>query len=318
MALFSVNTFRGGGVEHSAAMLRAGTLAATAGRDYAIGYGTMVTAPGGMRVRVSHQGEGGLAVVKARYSPQAYAVSLMEETGDQVDVTLQPTGATGRSDLIVLRVSDPDEPTFGWQTGDDIASIEVIPGVASTVTHPHEVAGYPYPAVPLARVTLPPNTTSVAFNHITDLRPRPVSRETTTRVQETYTGAAALAANHGGTDEIFDLRVTLGEREMPLWATYCDVDSVIEGVVFDCIGGTNPWETLVRYSVSSSSEPAFTRETPVYGEYQTGSLHVTSQNVPVTKPMILTTRIGYSPGVTGRVRLFPNSLRVTHIITWKE
>lgn len=87
---------------------------------------------------------------------------------DTVDIS--PTGSGGgRSDLVVLRVEDPNIDGTPWNhnvTTDPVYYFRVIEGVSSTATEaPPGVT-----AIPLARIDLPASTGTVTAAHITDLR----------------------------------------------------------------------------------------------------------------------------------------------------
>ncbi|MFF4606092.1 hypothetical protein ACFY12_25545 [Streptomyces sp. NPDC001339] len=81
-------------------------------------------------------------------------------------VPVAPTGATPRSDLVVLRVTDPEYEGALDPAADAINTFEVIPNVAKTATAvPPGVTG-----IPLARLDLPANTGTVTAAMIQDLR----------------------------------------------------------------------------------------------------------------------------------------------------
>ncbi|MFF8769060.1 hypothetical protein [Kitasatospora sp. NPDC015120] len=81
-------------------------------------------------------------------------------------VPIAPTGATGRSDLLCLRVEDPEYEGNRNPAADDIGYFHVIPGVsATTTTVPPGMT-----AIPLARITQPPNCQTITDAMITDLR----------------------------------------------------------------------------------------------------------------------------------------------------
>ncbi|MDQ8707863.1 hypothetical protein RCO28_36155 [Streptomyces sp. LHD-70] len=81
-------------------------------------------------------------------------------------VDIEPTGPFARTDLLVLRVEDPEyegdrDPACG-----DIGYFHVIQGVApETVEVPEGMS-----AIPLARISLPRDTATVTAGMITDLR----------------------------------------------------------------------------------------------------------------------------------------------------
>jgi hypothetical protein len=82
-------------------------------------------------------------------------------------VDIAPTGAVARTDMVVLRVLDPEYEGSLNPASDAIGYFHVVSNVAhSTATQPP--AGMT--AIPLARIALPPNTATVTNAMITDLR----------------------------------------------------------------------------------------------------------------------------------------------------
>lgn len=81
-------------------------------------------------------------------------------------VPLAPTGASARSDLVCLRVEDPEyEGTRDPET-DEIGYFHVVSNVAATTT----TVPSGMTAVPLARVDIPANTSVITDSMIKDLR----------------------------------------------------------------------------------------------------------------------------------------------------
>ncbi|WP_411121713.1 hypothetical protein [Streptomyces sp. x-19] len=81
-------------------------------------------------------------------------------------VPIAPTGATPRSDLVVLRVTDPEYEGGLDPAVDAINAFEIIPNVDKTATAaPAGVTG-----IPIARLDLPANTGTVTAGMIKDLR----------------------------------------------------------------------------------------------------------------------------------------------------
>lgn len=169
MAMERVPYLVGGGFEHSAEVMRAMLAAATSGAEGIVNAGDFKVQPlavPGTSVRVAP----GNALIRNSYGggqAQTYAC----RAGSQTEVPIEATGSAGsRTDLIVARI---DDPTYQGGSFDPLtfeaARFEVIKGVpASTKT----VAGLglTYPAIALARVTLPASTGTVTSAMITDLR----------------------------------------------------------------------------------------------------------------------------------------------------
>ncbi|MGW1157781.1 hypothetical protein ACWD48_06045 [Streptomyces sp. NPDC002519] len=81
-------------------------------------------------------------------------------------VNIAPTGAQPRTDMVVLRVLDPEYEGSLNPATDDIGFFYVVSNVSATATQPP--AGMT--AIPLARITLPQNSATVTNSMITDLR----------------------------------------------------------------------------------------------------------------------------------------------------
>ncbi|WP_086680120.1 hypothetical protein [Streptomyces pseudogriseolus] len=107
---------------------------------------------------------------------QAYAGRL--PSADTVNIA--GTGSSARTDLIVARVENPYSYGETWPLPSDPAVgpyifTRVIPGVPSTTTDVRQVRPNDS-AITLARVTLPPGTSSVTQSMIKDLRSMVISR----------------------------------------------------------------------------------------------------------------------------------------------
>src|SRR5699024_10632330 len=112
----------------------------------------------------------GNALIRNSYGggqAQTYAC----RAGSETEVPIEATGSAGsRTDLIVARI---DDPTYQGGSFDPLtfeaARFEVIKGVPASTRTAAEL-GLSYPAIALARVTLPASTGTVAAAMITDLR----------------------------------------------------------------------------------------------------------------------------------------------------
>ncbi|WP_073947577.1 hypothetical protein [Streptomyces kebangsaanensis] len=81
-------------------------------------------------------------------------------------VPIAPTGAQGRTDMVVLRVLDPEYEGNLDPARDNIGFFDVVSNVSASATQPP--AGMS--AIPLARITQPANCATVTNAMITDLR----------------------------------------------------------------------------------------------------------------------------------------------------
>ncbi|MER5642045.1 hypothetical protein ABT095_34550 [Kitasatospora sp. NPDC002227] len=117
------------------------------------------TATPGAAVRV---GDGSAIVRGATFGQGCYTQYNIGDAAVQV----APTAGTGRTDLLVLRVEDPEYEGSRNPAVDQIGYFQVIPNVSATATTPPQGMT----AIPLARITLPPNCQTVTDAMITDLR----------------------------------------------------------------------------------------------------------------------------------------------------
>jgi hypothetical protein len=114
-------------------------------------------APGpGVRV-----GDGSALIHGVRPWQGAY---MQTNIGDAV-VDVPPTGPFARTDLLVLRVEDPEYEGERDPRTEDVGYFHLVQGVDQDATVLREMT-----AIPLARITLPRNTAAVTADMITDLR----------------------------------------------------------------------------------------------------------------------------------------------------
>ncbi|HEX5566746.1 MAG TPA: hypothetical protein VFY14_07440 [Streptomyces sp.] len=106
----------------------------------------------------------GSAVIAGRKSPVQGSYSVYNVGASTVPVAA--TGGTGRSDLLVLRVEDPEYEGNRDPETDPVTFFEIIPNVASNATT--VPAGYS--AIPLARIDIPASTATITNAMIKDLR----------------------------------------------------------------------------------------------------------------------------------------------------
>lgn len=247
MAMERVPYLVGGGFEHSAEVMRSMLAASTSGAQGIITPGdfkvtplpvpgtAVAIAPGNGLLRNSYVGGGA----------QSYAVRAPSQT----EVPIQATGSSGwRNDLIVARVDDPtyqggafDPATF------EAARFEVIRGVASDQS---SIAGLglTYPAIPLARLNVPPSTGTITATMITDLR-----KVALPRVER------HLFTHNLSNEETDDISSTPGDGmgeawpnvfwnfPIPDWATRVRVRAILGGVRVEAIAPNNFGQLFVRF-----------------------------------------------------------------------
>jgi hypothetical protein len=202
--------------------------AATGGQRGVIGAASMVVVPTavpGPQVQVKTGG----CVVPSTY-PGAAQESYSMRNRTATNVSIKATGSSGgRTDAIIARVDDTG--LTGIHPSDvqsyDYAKIQVIEGVSSGLTEV-DALNLAYPAVLLAKVTLPASTGTVTKAMITDLRHIAMSRKDTTRLVRPLINADdtgyKLELNAAASYEVFPNVDNAGGDgkwmvDIPKWAT---------------------------------------------------------------------------------------------------
>ncbi|MDX2658356.1 hypothetical protein PV402_39920 [Streptomyces scabiei] len=140
-------------------------------------------------------------------------------------VAISATGGTGRSDMLVLRVEDPDyEGTRDPET-DPIVFFEVVSNVSSSAT----TAPSGYSAIPLARIDIPASTATITNAMIVDLRK--VANPRRERLLETYYASDPLV-EISGTSETWKTHpnLTMKTLAIPAWAKSAKVVFTAAGI----------------------------------------------------------------------------------------
>lgn len=169
MALDPVPWFIGGGAEHSAGVARLLVHVATGGAAGIVAPRDLFVAQKPAPTDLITVGAGAAIIPNTNAVQQSYALRAPSET----DLDIIPTGsASGRSDLVVAYVDDPEFtgqvlPSDQVQFGPYV-KFALIEGVGSTQETVPET--FDYPAIPLARIDLPINTAAVTQAMIRDLR----------------------------------------------------------------------------------------------------------------------------------------------------
>lgn len=236
MALDNTPWFVGGGAQHSPEVARMLAFASTRGAEGIVGLGDLKVqaqaVPNGT-VRVST----GAGIILNRYAgggQQSYGL----RNATQTDVAITATGSgAGRTDLVVARVLDPQYE--GAAPGDPItfqySRLTVVQGVpAGTKTAAELNLGYP--AIALAKVTLPVSTATITAGMITDLRR--VAQPRRERAMVTVFPSATQSIPTGGYGS---WPIQSAQRPLvavPTWATKVDIVAHLSGVKFVQGGGT--------------------------------------------------------------------------------
>ncbi|MFF7586759.1 hypothetical protein ACFZCK_04600 [Kitasatospora purpeofusca] len=145
-------------------------------------------------------------------------------SGDQA-VPIAPTGGTGRTDLLCLRVEDPEYEGSRKPATEDIGYFHVLPGVSATASAPPPGMT----AIALARITQPPNCATITDAMITDLRQ--VANPRRERRVRTIGGFGYSSIPEGATWQ--DWPASVGAQvgiDIPYWATEADVVTALHGL----------------------------------------------------------------------------------------
>ena len=198
----------------------------TTGSDLKV---TALATPGG-GVQISD----GSAVIAGKVSPIQGHYSAYN-IGTDTSVTISPTGGTGRSDMIVLRVVDPEYEGTGDPAVDPVVFWEVVSNVSSTAT----TVPSGYSAIPLARIDIPASTATITSSMIKDLRK--VANPRRERVLYAYYAQDPLV-EISGTSETWKTHPPLPSASpagnmqniaIPSWATVAKVVFTIGGIRLD-------------------------------------------------------------------------------------
>lgn len=129
-------------------------------------------------------------------------------------VPIASTGAgSARTDMVVLRILDPDYEGSLNPATDSLAVFEVVSNVSSTAT---TVPGG-YTAIPLARITLPASTSVITDTMITDLRKIANPRRERSLLPYYYAGTLVEISGTSETWQNFPSTVTQSIA-VPTWA----------------------------------------------------------------------------------------------------
>jgi hypothetical protein len=199
------------GAEHSAEQFRAlvkdlsgGAEGITEGDDLKV---TQLGTPGG-GVQVAE----GSGVILGRVS--AFQGTYAARNQGSETVTIAATGGSPRSDMVILRVEDPEyEGTLDPAT-DDINYFQVISNVSSSATTiPDGRTG-----IPLARIDIPASTSTITNAMIVDLRQIAQPRRERSQYVHSPTGTSTAINNSNGTYSYFSTEAgwTIA---IPSWAS---------------------------------------------------------------------------------------------------
>lgn len=167
-----------------------------------------------------------------------------------VNVDIAATGAGGgRSDMVILRIEDPEYEGSLNPATDQIAYFQVISNVsASATTIPDGRTG-----IPLARVDIPVNTSTITTAMITDLRK--VANPRRSRTLVTQSPASISSAIGSSTSYSYFSTAAGWNITIPDWATKAIVKIDVSPIRYD-LG--NFWGQISATFGSSLSTQAIT------------------------------------------------------------
>ena len=234
----------GGGALHSPEVARTLAYTATGGAE-GVGSSTSLRVaalpvPGGA-VTVAP----GSAIIANRY-PGGQFQSYIVRVPSQQTVTVTPTGSSGgRTDLIVARIVDPQYE--GTPPADpnafDYLRLTTIPNVPASADAAWLRANTAYPALALARITIPASTGTITSGMITEVRALTQAR--------THLGIWNPTLSSGrlnlSTSVWTDVHVTT--TTIPEWATRADITLLVN----DMIVRDGYFQGEVRVAMSTTS-----------------------------------------------------------------
>ena len=263
--------FFGGGAEHTPESARRAVYASTSGATGVGGTSDLQVLPlagPGQGVRVTT----GSALIRSNYvggETQTYMGTVYTEES----VSITPTGsASGRSDLIVLRVEDPyaagspyEAPPEAERSTAPYIYVRVISGVPAGTKRLQDVPGHQNDsAETLARIDLPASTGTVTTGLITDLRQVAQPKKERHMTIHYPTGATGSGRNIPS-GKYADWPLVGGERPMldiPEWATKIRVVAYLEGCNYHRRSSTIRYAagTIVRVGDNQSQNGIITRD----------------------------------------------------------
>lgn len=227
MTWSGVPWFVGGGAQHAVEVARLLAYASTNGREGVVERGdckVLATATPGNQVRVSSGG-----VVLKNYNAGAANQSYIgRNVGDDLITVPAQGSGSGRSDLLIARVEDPQYspwPTPANPAAGPYIFTRLIPSVPNTTTSARQL-GLTYPAIALARIDIPASTSTITQAMIKDVRQLFWPQETRTiTTYEPATNQQLLAV-------AFSLwPSTQPTITIPEWATWVEMQMTLTGIL---------------------------------------------------------------------------------------
>lgn len=184
----------------------------------------------------------GVADVLNRYMADPIdSYRVVQRSQQTVPVVATGSGG-GRTDLIVARVRDPE-----FVAGAAGVTFEVIQGVPAS-SGAEYVEALSYPALALARVTIPASTATITAGMITDLRRLARPRTSPWRRASTAPGTGSLTS----TTRVRWPNI-VHQVPVPSWATHVNVKVDISGAYAGGPAAANLFVSVGTSGVSSSA-----------------------------------------------------------------
>jgi hypothetical protein len=144
-----------------------------------------------------------------------------------IDVDIAPTGATPRSDMLIVRVEDPEYGYSHNPETDEIVFPQVISNVSSSATTiPDGRTG-----IPLARIDIPASTATITNAMITDLRKIANPRKARTMVTQSPSG---ISTGIGSSTSYSYFSTAAGWNiAIPDWATKAIIKIDVSPIRYD-------------------------------------------------------------------------------------
>ncbi len=163
----------------------------------------------------------GSAVIAGKVSAVQGFYTAYNIGSDTVDIAA--TGGVGRSDMIVLRVEDPEYEGTRDPATDPIVFFEVVSNVSSSAT----TVPSGYSAIPLARIDIPASTATITNAMIKDLR-QVANPRRDRRIYTAYPAtSSSLAKTAGYKDWPADAQWSV---PIPAWAGRANIVVTMAGI----------------------------------------------------------------------------------------
>ena len=178
--------------------------------------------PGGFSIQATPEGSIG-------YSSAPWQ-SYMRALCQTLTVPIRATGSSGgRIDVVGLVIDDPQyegtSDSVDWDAHQFFRP-HVVENVSVEDTLPHHFSSLRRPFLPLARVTIPASTATIADSMIRDLRYLAVRREWTVPPILTTLSSTWSHSDSNGVSQELD---QMGRIDIPPWATNVKIDGEIVG-----------------------------------------------------------------------------------------